>query len=128
MRKIAVLLSVCAILCYSAVFAYADEDSTMVWGRYGRADNVYSQVSTEEKVVALTFDDGPHPKYTEEILDILKSNYKWNEQTMFDPPDKHRSIEISWALGSSPMTLKILKDWIVIWNEKEIDINEYEDN
>ena len=62
------------------------------------------------------------------ILDILKSNYKWNEQTMFDPPDEHRSIEISWALGSSPMTLKILNNWIVIWSEKEIDINEYEDN
>lgn len=25
----------------------------------------------DEKVVALTFDDGPHPKYTNEILDIL---------------------------------------------------------
>lgn len=61
-------------------------------------------------------------------LDILKSNYKWNEQTMFDRPDGHRSIEISWALGSSPMTLKILNNWIVIWSKKEIDINEYEDN
>lgn len=62
------------------------------------------------------------------ILTILKLNYKWNEQTMFDPPDEHRSIEISWALGSSPMTLKILNDWIVIWSREEIDINEYEDN
>ena len=62
------------------------------------------------------------------MLDILKSNYKWNEQTMFDPPDEHKGIEISWTLGSSPMTLKILNDWIVIWSEKEIDINEYEDN
>ena len=62
------------------------------------------------------------------ILNILKSNYKWNEQTMFDPPDEHRSIEISWALGSSPMTLKILNNWIVIWSKKEIDINEYENN
>ena len=26
----------------------------------------------EEKLIALTFDDGPHPQYTEEILDILK--------------------------------------------------------
>lgn len=32
---------------------------------------VYS-VPTKEKVVALTFDDGPHPKFTPEILDILK--------------------------------------------------------
>lgn len=28
----------------------------------------------EEKTVALTFDDGPHYKYTEEILDILKKH------------------------------------------------------
>ncbi|WP_054743760.1 polysaccharide deacetylase family protein [Cellulosilyticum ruminicola] len=30
--------------------------------------------STEEKLVYLTFDDGPTPKITEEILDILESN------------------------------------------------------
>ena len=29
------------------------------------------RVKTEDKVVALTFDDGPHPKYTEQILDVL---------------------------------------------------------
>ena len=62
------------------------------------------------------------------ISDILKSNYKWNEKTMFDPPNEHRSIEASWALGSSPMTLKILNDWIVLWSREEIDTSEYEDN
>lgn len=31
----------------------------------------YTHVATEEKVVALTFDDGPHPRYTDEILDLL---------------------------------------------------------
>ena len=36
----------------------------------GRADAV-RRVDTEEKVVALTFDDGPHPTLTAEILDIL---------------------------------------------------------
>ena len=29
------------------------------------------QTDPEEKLVALTFDDGPHPVYTEEILDVL---------------------------------------------------------
>lgn len=29
------------------------------------------RVNTEEKVVALTFDDGPNPPYTDQILDIL---------------------------------------------------------
>lgn len=32
---------------------------------------VYRRVVTEDKVVALTFDDGPHPRYTPMILDIL---------------------------------------------------------
>ena len=33
---------------------------------------VYSKESTPEKVVALTFDDGPNEPYTSQILDILK--------------------------------------------------------
>lgn len=37
-------------------------------GNYG----AYRCVKTDKKVVCLTFDDGPHPEYTEKILDILK--------------------------------------------------------
>jgi polysaccharide deacetylase family sporulation protein PdaB len=33
---------------------------------------VYTEVKTTQKIVALTFDDGPNPPYTGEILDILK--------------------------------------------------------
>lgn len=33
--------------------------------------NSESRVSDKGKMIALTFDDGPHKKYTEEILDIL---------------------------------------------------------
>ena len=32
----------------------------------------YSMIHTNQKVIALTFDDGPDPKFTETILDILK--------------------------------------------------------
>lgn len=32
----------------------------------------YSMIHTNQKVVALTFDDGPDPEFTETILDILK--------------------------------------------------------
>lgn len=28
-------------------------------------------INTEDKIIALTFDDGPHPKYTAAILDLL---------------------------------------------------------
>lgn len=33
---------------------------------------VYRKVKTENKRIALTFDDGPHPRYTAEILDLLR--------------------------------------------------------
>lgn len=33
----------------------------------------YTRIKTDKALVALTFDDGPHPIYTEKILDILKS-------------------------------------------------------
>lgn len=55
-------------------------------------------IQTTEKVVALTFDDGPHPKYTREILDIL---------------DKHQVVGTFFVLGSSVLTYpKIVKEMI----------------
>lgn len=33
---------------------------------------VFSKGTKNQKVIALSFDDGPHPKYTMDILDILK--------------------------------------------------------
>lgn len=41
------------------------------WGGFGKKDNVYFCASTDKKIAALTFDDGPHPQLTDEILDIL---------------------------------------------------------
>jgi uncharacterized membrane protein (DUF485 family) len=35
---------------------------------------VFSEIPTQQKIVALTFDDGPYPPYTGQILDILKEN------------------------------------------------------
>lgn len=35
---------------------------------------VYHDVETAENVVALTFDDGPDPRYTRQILDVLDRN------------------------------------------------------
>ena len=72
MRKITALIFAIVCLYSFELSSCACNDSVMAWGGYGKADNVYSQVCTDEKVLALTFDDGPHPKYTEEILDILK--------------------------------------------------------
>ena len=38
---------------------------------YEDAGYIIWEIQTKEKVVALTFDDGPHPIYTEQILDLL---------------------------------------------------------
>ncbi len=42
--------------------------------------------SREKKVIALTFDDGPHPKETDEVLDVLK---KYNVKATFFVAGKH---------------------------------------
>jgi peptidoglycan/xylan/chitin deacetylase (PgdA/CDA1 family) len=39
----------------------------------GGCQGVYFRGQTEEKIVALTFDDGPHPVYTPRVLDILET-------------------------------------------------------
>jgi peptidoglycan/xylan/chitin deacetylase (PgdA/CDA1 family) len=36
---------------------------------------VFYSMQTTQKVVALTFDDGPNPPYTEQLLDVLKENH-----------------------------------------------------
>lgn len=35
---------------------------------------VYSEGTNTHKIVALTFDDGPYPPYTDQMLDVLKEN------------------------------------------------------
>ena len=35
-------------------------------------ENIYRSVPDAKGMIALTFDDGPHPRYTRQILDILK--------------------------------------------------------
>jgi polysaccharide deacetylase family sporulation protein PdaB len=39
---------------------------------YESRGEVVWEVQTEEKVIALTFDDGPHPEYTTQILELLE--------------------------------------------------------
>lgn len=41
---------------------------------YEEKGYVLWDIKTEDKIVAITFDDGPHPKYTEEILDVLEKH------------------------------------------------------
>lgn len=51
------------------------------------------------------------------ILHILRCNYKWNEETRWGNIE---SIDFTWALGSTPMSIKGLKDWVVVWDSDEV--------
>lgn len=48
------------------------------YGAHRPGNNLFGQtvwsLSTKEKVIALTFDDGPNPIYTKQILDILRNH------------------------------------------------------
>ena len=58
---------ICFLLCFvllGRISVYATKNDG-----YGR---VYCRSSCNDKRIALTFDDGPHPRYTREILEILR--------------------------------------------------------
>lgn len=58
----------CLILC-GIFFISSLSVSAKAENGYGR---VYCRKIDEEKKIALTFDDGPHPRFTKEILKILE--------------------------------------------------------
>lgn len=51
------------------------------------------------------------------ILHILRCNYKWNEETQWG---NIRAIDFTWAFGSTPMSIKGLNDWVVVWDSDEV--------
>jgi peptidoglycan/xylan/chitin deacetylase (PgdA/CDA1 family) len=67
LRRVTIRLSPVAILIVLAAYGYFIPASS-VFGK------VYYKGNYPEKVVALTFDDGPNEPYTSEILDILASH------------------------------------------------------
>lgn len=57
--KTSILLAVAALLCVPGVIGYKN-------------GAVAVNSMADSKKIALTFDDGPHPYYTEQLLDGLK--------------------------------------------------------
>ncbi len=67
-RPMSLAISLClAGILTTSVFGYA-APSSQIFGQ------VYYQAIVDQKVVALSFDDGPNEPYTSQILDILKAN------------------------------------------------------
>lgn len=56
---------------------------------FAKATNITQNGPRDKKVLALTFDDGPHPIYTKKILDILK---KYNVRATFFILGKHGEL------------------------------------
>ncbi|MBQ9140976.1 MAG: polysaccharide deacetylase family protein [Lachnospiraceae bacterium] len=64
------LLLFCGYLYKQREEALLQNTSAIV--RSGNEEDSRQEVCREEKKIALTFDDGPHPYYTEQLLDGLK--------------------------------------------------------
>lgn len=86
---ISVLMAIIALLLIPAP----------IWsiGPYPK-DHLICRVAVREKVVAITFDDGPYPKYTEQVLDILdkyqvKATFFMIGQRVEEYPDIAREVQ-----------------------------------
>lgn len=69
-RKYVLVLSLCFLIIsvfFTELTPYADKGRPY----YEETGEVVWDINTKDKIIALTFDDGPHPKYTAAILDLL---------------------------------------------------------
>ncbi len=71
MKRVIICLFCALAVVLSMPFSINASSAEPTWGGFGKKDNVYFCAKTDKKVAALTFDDGPHPHLTDEILDIL---------------------------------------------------------
>lgn len=62
------------LFCVGTAIFYNFDKTSAEKGRryYEDLGHIVWEIQTKEKVVALTFDDGPHPKYTEQVLNLLE--------------------------------------------------------
>ncbi|MGO4271035.1 polysaccharide deacetylase family protein [Paenibacillus sp. TAF58] len=68
--RIFLILCICLFLTQPAVNASSAPKKDRAY--YETRGEIVWEVTTDEKVIALTFDDGPHPEYTAQILELLK--------------------------------------------------------
>ncbi|MGE7694887.1 polysaccharide deacetylase family protein [Lysinibacillus sp. NPDC094177] len=69
-RKYVLVLSLCFFIIsvfFTELTTHADKGRPY----YEETGEVVWDINTKDKIIALTFDDGPHPKYTAAILDVL---------------------------------------------------------
>ena len=70
----------------------------------------YSQVKTNEKVIAITFDDGPHKDNTPRLLDMLKKRnikatfYVVGDMIKYNPQILARTVQEGHEIGNHTVT------------------------
>ncbi|MGE7601664.1 polysaccharide deacetylase family protein [Peribacillus sp. NPDC097675] len=69
LKPIIITLTLLTFLCF--VHSIGANAATQSRENYESTGNVIWEVKTHQKIVAITFDDGPHPDYTPQILDLL---------------------------------------------------------
>ncbi len=72
--------------------------------------DTYTQVRTSRKVIAITFDDGPHPENTPRLLDMLKARkikatfYVVGNMVKYNPQILKRMVEEGHEIGNHTVT------------------------
>lgn len=73
-------------------------------------DDTYTRIRTSEKVIAITFDDGPHPQNTPRLLDMLKERgvratfYVVGNMARFNPQILRRMVAEGHEIGNHTVT------------------------
>ncbi|HQZ29411.1 MAG TPA: polysaccharide deacetylase family protein, partial [Verrucomicrobiales bacterium] len=69
-------------------------------------DDTYTRVKTSRKVIAITFDDGPHPENTPRLLDMLKERkikatfYVVGDMVKYSPQLLRRMVAEGHEIGT----------------------------
>lgn len=83
-----------------------EEEAPPAPGWTGPVEDTYTRVKTSKRVVALTFDDGPHPENTPRLLDMLKERkvkatfYVVGNMVKYSPHLLKRMIDEGHEIGN----------------------------
>ncbi len=109
MRKFVLALGISIVILIAAAFVLWNISNSRSFQFFGE---IVPRVETQEQVIALTFDDGPMPQYTDEILAILaeenvKATFFLVGSDIGKHPDEARKIaEAGHELGNHSFSHK----------------------
>lgn len=72
MKDLNKLLDITVVIMVLMIISIYSTNSEAIYTISNNRTGIISKGLTTEKIIALSFDDGPHPEYTIQILDLLK--------------------------------------------------------